>query len=168
MDLTLRGMGDRLGKSGHHKPPAELPAFVRKYLVFPEEVGNSSFSCWCTFIYIISSCFCSLIFELTFFHLGRSRQPWVEKLSLYSSSVHFPDGASGKEPHHQCKKCKRYGFDPWVEKIPWRRAWQPTPVLLPREFYGQRRLAGYSPQDHTESDRLEQLSMHVVALYISF
>ena len=28
---------------------------------------------------------------------------------------------------------KRCGFDPWVRKIPWRRAWQPTPVFLPRE-----------------------------------
>ena len=27
----------------------------------------------------------------------------------------------------------RRGFDPWFEKIPWRRAWQPTPVFLPRE-----------------------------------
>ena len=23
---------------------------------------------------------------------------------------------------------KRYGFDPWVRKIPWRREWQPTPA----------------------------------------
>ena len=28
---------------------------------------------------------------------------------------------------------KRPGFDPWVEKIPWRRARQPTPVFLPGE-----------------------------------
>ena len=27
----------------------------------------------------------------------------------------------------------RRGFDPWVEKIPWRRAWQRTPVFLARE-----------------------------------
>ena len=27
----------------------------------------------------------------------------------------------------------RYGFDPWVGKIPWRRAWQPIPVFLPGE-----------------------------------
>ena len=27
----------------------------------------------------------------------------------------------------------RHGFDPWVRKILWRRAWQPTPVLLPGE-----------------------------------
>ena len=29
-------------------------------------------------------------------------------------------------------------FDPWVVKISWRRAWQPTPVFLPRESHGQR------------------------------
>ena len=27
----------------------------------------------------------------------------------------------------------RCGFDPWVRKIPWRRAWQPTPVVSPGE-----------------------------------
>ena len=36
-------------------------------------------------------------------------------------------------------------FDPWVGKNPWRRAWQPTSVFLPRESLGQRSLAGYSP-----------------------
>ena len=43
----------------------------------------------------------------------------------------------------------------WVlsldREIPWRRKWQPTPVLLPRESHGQRRLVGYSPQGHNES-----------------
>ena len=34
-------------------------------------------------------------------------------------------------------------FDPWVGKIPWRRKWQPTPVFLPGESYGQRSMAGY-------------------------
>ena len=24
-------------------------------------------------------------------------------------------------------------FNPWIEKIPWKRAWQPTPVFLPGE-----------------------------------
>jgi len=43
----------------------------------------------------------------------------------------FPGGASGKEPAWQCRRCKRRGFDPWVRKIPWRRAWQLTPVFLP-------------------------------------
>ena len=39
----------------------------------------------------------------------------------------------------------RRSFDPWVGKIPWRRAWQPTLVFLPGEFYGQRSLADYRP-----------------------
>ena len=30
-------------------------------------------------------------------------------------------------------QCERSGLDPWVGKIPWRRAWQPTPVFLPGE-----------------------------------
>ena len=36
-------------------------------------------------------------------------------------------------------------FDPWVRKIPWRRKWQPSPVLLPGESLGWRSLVGYSP-----------------------
>ena len=54
-------------------------------------------------------------------------------------------GARGQEPACQCKRCRRHQFDPWVGKIPWKRAWQPTPVFLLGEFHGQRSLAGYSP-----------------------
>ena len=56
----------------------------------------------------------------------------------------FPGGATGKDPACQFRRGKRCGFYPWVGKIPWRRAWQPTPVFLPIESHGQRRLAGYS------------------------
>ena len=42
-------------------------------------------------------------------------------------------------------RCKRCRFDPWVRKIPWRKAKQPTPVFLPGASHGQRSLAGYSP-----------------------
>ena len=45
--------------------------------------------------------------------------------------------------------------DPWVWKIPWRRAWQPTPVFLPGESHGQRNLASYSLWGCTESDTTE-------------
>ena len=54
----------------------------------------------------------------------------------------FLGGSSGKESACQCKRCKRHGVDPWVEKIPWRRAWQPTPVFFPRKPHGQRSLVG--------------------------
>ena len=33
----------------------------------------------------------------------------------------------------------------WIEKIPWRRAWEHTPVFLPGESHGQRSLADCSP-----------------------
>ena len=36
-------------------------------------------------------------------------------------------------------------FDPGAMKMPWRKKWQPTPVLLPGDSHGQRSLAGYSP-----------------------
>ena len=58
------------------------------------------------------------------------------------------------------QRLKRLGFDPWVRKILWRRAWQPTVVVLAGESCGQRRLAGCGSQDHTEQDMTEQLSMH--------
>jgi len=45
----------------------------------------------------------------------------------------FTGGASGKEPACQRRKHKRCGFNPWIGKIPRRRAWQPTPVFSPGE-----------------------------------
>ena len=50
-------------------------------------------------------------------------------------------------------QCRRYGLDSRVGKIPWRKAWQPTPVFLPGESHGQRSLEGYGPLGHKESDR---------------
>ena len=54
----------------------------------------------------------------------------------------FSGGTSGTESACHRRRC---GFDPWVGKIPWRRAWQPTPVFMLRESHRQRSLAGYSP-----------------------
>ena len=49
----------------------------------------------------------------------------------------------------------RRRFDPWVRKIPWRRAWQPISGFLPGESHGQRSLGGYGPKGHKESDTTE-------------
>ena len=57
----------------------------------------------------------------------------------------FPGGISGKESACQHGRHKRNEFNPWSGRIPWKRAWQPTLVCLPRESHGQRSLAGYSP-----------------------
>ena len=50
---------------------------------------------------------------------------------------------------------KRLRFDFWVEKIPWKRAWQPTPVFLSGESHGERNLAGYNPLGRKELDMTE-------------
>ena len=51
--------------------------------------------------------------------------------------------------------CGFTGGSMWVRKIPWRRAWQSTPVFLPGEYHGQRSLKGYSTQGRTEWDTNE-------------
>ena len=58
-----------------------------------------------------------------------------------------------------CLQCWRPGFDLWIGTIPWRRAWLPTPVFLPREFHGQRSLEGCSPWSSKESDTTEKLTL---------
>ena len=63
--------------------------------------------------------------------------------------------ASDKEPVCQCRRHKKWGFDPQVGKISQMRAWQPTPVFLPGASLGQRGLAGYSPWGRKASDMTE-------------
>jgi len=66
-------------------------------------------------------------------------------------------------------ECRRPGFNPLVGTISWSREWQPTPVFLPGEFYGQRSPVGYHPWDHKESDTTEWLThthtLHYVTLH---
>ena len=57
----------------------------------------------------------------------------VREFGIDMYTLDFAGGASGKEPVCQCRRCKRLGLDPKVRKIPWRRAWQPTPVFLSGE-----------------------------------
>ena len=45
----------------------------------------------------------------------------------------LPGGASGQEPAYQFRRHKIHGFDPYVGRIPWRRAWKSTSVFLPVE-----------------------------------
>ena len=68
----------------------------------------------------------------------------------------FPGGSDGKASAHNAG---RPGFNPWDGRIPWRRKWQRTPVLLPGKSHGWRSRAGYSPWGHKESDMTEQLHL---------
>ena len=65
----------------------------------------------------------------------------------------------------QCRSCRRCEFDPWVMKI-WRIAWQPTPVFLPGESYGQRSLAVCSPLDLKKSDTFETTQHTYICLQL--
>ena len=83
--------------------------------------------------------------------LGNAK-PWTvsfpsEKNAALIVSLGFPGGSDGKSI---CLQCRRPGFDPWVGKIPWRRIWHPTPVLLPGKSHGRRSLVGHSPWCHQE------------------
>ena len=58
-------------------------------------------------------------------------------------------------------------FNPWVGKIPWRRKWLLTPVVLPGEFHGQRSLVGYSPWGHKELDMTEPIILLLFFIVIT-
>ena len=60
-----------------------------------------------------------------------------------------------KNPPANAGDIMSHWFDPWVGKIPRRRAWQPTPVSSPGESHGQRSLVGYSPWGRKELDTTE-------------
>ena len=93
-------------------------------------------------------------------HLLPLKPNYLYFLSL-SGSV---GGASGKESTCQCRRHKKWRFDPWVGKILWSRKWQPTPVFLPGKFHGQRRiLVGHSPQSHKKLDTTERVHVCVRA-----
>ena len=73
----------------------------------------------------------------------------ITMLICYTSPwASFPGGSDGKE-----STCNAGDLSliPGSGKIPWRRAWQPTPVFLPGEFHGQRSLAGYRRDWMTET-----------------
>ena len=70
-------------------------------------------------------------------------------LATIMEGIRLPRWRSGKETNCQGRRCR---FNPRVGKMPWRRAWQPTPLFLPRESHRQRSLVGYSPWGHKETD----------------
>ena len=99
---------------------------------------------------------------------GHTESNTTEQLNTYSSSKK-QEGTSQvvlvvkkkekkKNPAWQCRRHETQV--PWVQKFPWRRACQPTPVFLPGQSEGQRNLWGSSPWCHKEVMQLNQLRMH--------
>ena len=68
----------------------------------------------------------------------------------------LPRWLSGKESACQCRSHRKCSFNPLVGKIPWRRKWQSTPVVLPGKSHGQRSLAEYSTYGLKELDMTEK------------
>ena len=88
------------------------------------------------------------------------------RLKRLSSSIpvwELPRWLSGKESTCQSR---RHGFDPWVEKIPWRRKWHLAPVFFPGKSHRQRNLVRYSPWGCKELDTTERLSNSIPVLHL--
>ena len=82
------------------------------------------------------------------------------------SSLGFPGATSGKE---RICQCRRQRFHPRVGKIPWRRAWQPTPVFSPGESHGQRSF--WRPAVHGVAKSwtgLKQLRTHTFIINMTY
>ena len=124
----------------------------------------SSKPCWKSLSSLDSSCpsskprncfFWDFHFPSTVFLIGQDEVLLVSK----SGCQGLPRWLGGKESAYLCRRCRRHGFNPWVGKIPWRRAWQPTPVFLSGRSHGPRSLAGCSPWGRKELDTTEGLSL---------
>ena len=84
---------------------------------------------------------------------------WVEDIAKYLPNNHL-FSLYLKEPACQCRRHKRCGFDPWVWKIPWRRAWQPTPVCLPGDPMERGTWPAIVHRVTKSWTQMKQLSMH--------
>ena len=81
--------------------------------------------------------------------------PWKLKISSWANgNEDLPGSTHVKNPPTNAGDM-RCGFDPWVRKITWRKAWQYTPVFLPGESNGQSFLVGCSSWGCKESDMTE-------------
>ena len=88
--------------------------------------------------WILFACILLTVFTSTF--MGDTGSFHVISLSSFNSRVMSAAQKSSMVAQRlsiclQRRSCRRCGFDPWVGKIPWRRAWQPTSVFLPGESH---------------------------------
>ena len=96
-----------------------------------------------------------LTWDVCFFVISSNISVW---LHVWVSQVELM--VKNSPAHAGDMKC---GFNPWVGKIPWRRAWQPTPVFLPGECHGQGPWFAMIHRVAHSRTLLKWLSMHVFA-----
>ena len=93
---------------------------------------------------------------------------WNQRKTLNYSSLqvgHKSQVAQWQRIHLQCRRHKRFGFNPWVRKIPWKKTSQPTPVFLPGKPHGQRSLVGYSLLGCKESNMTKHSTARCWEIY---
>ena len=76
------------------------------------------------------------------------------EVKLVLTLLGLPHGSDGRESAVQKTQVQSL-----VRKMPWRRAWQPTPVFLPAEFHEQKNVTSYSPWGGKELDMTEGLTL---------
>ena len=123
----------------------------------------------------------SIIYVDIFIHIYRERHihrdffPEPLEINLYTSLKKNPKYInvyflklkirfSGKESSCQCRRCRRWGFNLWVGKIPRSMKWQLTLIYLPEKFHRQRSLMGYSPWGSRESHTHHWVTEHAQSL----
>ena len=105
-----------------------------------KRTSHNNMEYWCGIIIIcLNLLFCFSFFSFRHFQFRKKvvnlLSQWLQCSLVYWVIIyeHLSGVASGKGTGHQFRRHKRYRFDPWIRKILWRRAWQSTPVFLPRE-----------------------------------
>ena len=74
----------------------------------------------------------------------------VENRSVLAMYLHLPPASSSDVMSQHTLihlQCRRPGFPPWVEKVPWRKALQPISIFLPGESHGQREPGGLQSKE---------------------
>ena len=64
------------------------------------------------------------MFTVAFYNCQDIEATWTSQVALV---IKNPLKRLSSSSSSQCRRYKRCGFNPWVGKIPWRRAWKPTP-----------------------------------------
>ena len=105
----------------------------------------------------------SLYKNMPYIELAFINSSWLFIIALCAGPK-LPGDSVGKDP--TCKS-RRYTWcrcNPWVEKIPWRRAWQPTLIFLPRVSLWTEAPGGLQSMGSQSQTRLKWLSTQDIAI----
>ena len=96
---------------------------------------------------------------IAYFILALNNIPSFEGTTFYPLTYWRTGLPQLSDKEFACQ-CRRYRFDPWVGKIPWKRKRQPAPGVLPGKSNRERNLADYSPWGCKELDTTEHACAH--------